>query len=192
MIMLEDLKNNMVIEEQILEKVLLFKPDMHKDERGYFFESFKESIFEENGYNIRFVQDNEAFSKYSGTLRGLHYQLRKPQGKLLHVVSGAIKDVVVDIRKGSPDFGKSIMINLNSASHNMIYIPEGFAHGYLILEDNTIIQYKCTNYYDSSSEYGVKWDDEDINIDWDISDPILSDKDKNFPKLKDQNNLPIY
>ena len=192
MIMLEDLKNNMVIEEQILEKVLLFKPDMHKDERGYFFESFKESIFEENGYNIRFVQDNEAFSKYSGTLRGLHYQLRKPQGKLLHVVSGAIKDVVVDIRKGSPDFGKSIMINLNSASHNMIYIPEGFAHGYLSLEDNTIIQYKCTNYYDSSSEYGVKWDDEDINIDWDISDPILSDKDKNFPKLKDQNNLPIY
>jgi|TARA_B110000263_G_scaffold40364_1_gene32085 dTDP-4-dehydrorhamnose 3,5-epimerase len=192
MIMLEDLKNNMVIEEQILEKVLLFKPDMHKDERGYFFESFKESIFEENGYNIRFVQDNEAFSKYSGTLRGLHYQLRKPQGKLLHVVSGAIKDVVVDIRKGSPDFGKSIMINLNSASHNMIYIPEGFAHGYLALEDNTIIQYKCTNYYDSSSEYGVKWDDEDINIDWDISDPILSDKDKNFPKLKDQNNLPIY
>ena len=192
MIMLEDLKNNMVIEEQILEKVLLFKPDMHKDERGYFFESFKESIFEENGYNIRFVQDNEAFSKYSGTLRGLHYQLRKPQGKLLHVVSGAIKDVVVDIRKGSPDFGKSIMINLNSASHNMIYIPEGFAHGYLALEDNTIIQYKCTNYYDSSSEYGVKWDDEDINIDWDISDPILSDKDKNFPKLKDQNNLPLY
>lgn len=192
MIMLEDLKNNMVIEEQILEKVLLFKPDMHKDERGYFFESFKESIFEENGYNIRFVQDNEAFSKYSGTLRGLHYQLRKPQGKLLHVVSGAIKDVVVDIRKGSPDFGKSIMINLNSASHNMIYVPEGFAHGYLALEDNTIIQYKCTNYYDSSSEYGVKWDDEDINIDWDISDPILSDKDKNFPKLKDQNNLPIY
>ena len=192
MIMLEDLKNNMVIEEQILEKVLLFKPDMHKDERGYFFESFKESIFEENGYNIRFVQDNEAFSKYSGTLRGLHYQLRKPQAKLLHVVSGAIKDVVVDIRKGSPDFGKSIMINLNSASHNMIYIPEGFAHGYLALEDNTIIQYKCTNYYDSSSEYGVKWDDEDINIDWDISDPILSDKDKNFPKLKDQNNLPIY
>ena len=192
MIMLEDLKNNMVIEEQILEKVLLFKPDMHKDERGYFFESFRESIFEENGYNIRFVQDNEAFSKYSGTLRGLHYQLRKPQGKLLHVVSGAIKDVVVDIRKGSPDFGKSIMINLNSASHNMIYIPEGFAHGYLSLEDNTIIQYKCTNYYDSSSEYGVKWDDEDIKIDWDISDPILSDKDKNFPKLKDQNNLPIY
>lgn len=190
--MLEDLKNNMVIEEQILEKVLLFKPDMHKDERGYFFESFKESIFEENGYNIRFVQDNEAFSKYSGTLRGLHYQLRKPQAKLLHVVSGAIKDVVVDIRKGSPNFGKSIMLNLNSASHNMIYIPEGFAHGYLALEDNTIIQYKCTNYYDSSSEYGVKWDDEDINIDWDISDPILSDKDKNFPKLKDQNNLPIY
>ena len=192
MIMLEDLKNNMVIEEQVLEKVLLFKPDMHKDERGYFFESFKESIFEENGYNIRFVQDNEAFSKYSGTLRGLHYQLRRPQGKLLHVVSGAIKDVVVDIRKGSPDFGKSIMINLNSASHNMIYIPEGFAHGYLVLEDNTIIQYKCTNYYDSSSEYGVKWDDEDINIDWDISDPILSDKDRNFPKLKDQNNLPKY
>ena len=111
---------------------------------------------------------------------------------MVNVVAGAITDVIVDIRTGSPDFGKSMTIKLDSSSHNMIYIPEGYAHGYLVLKDNTIVQYKCTNYYDPSSEYGVKWDDEDLNISWDISDPILSDKDKYLPKLKDQTNLPIY
>ncbi len=182
----------MIVERQILENVLLFKPNVIKDKRGYFFESFRDSFFEENGYNIKFVQDNEVFSRHPGIIRGLHYQLKKPQGKLLHVVSGAIKDVIVDVRKGSPNFGKSIILKLDSNSHNMLYISEGYAHGYLILEENTIIQYKCTNYYDPSSEYGIKWDDEDINISWDISDPIVSDKDKQLPRLKDQTNLPIY
>ena len=136
--------------------------------------------------------ENEVLSRHSGIIRGLHYQLENPQGKLVNVVAGAIIDVIVDIRTGSPDFGKSMTIKLDSSSHNMIYIPEGYAHGYLVLMENTIVQYKCTNYYDPSSEYGVKWDDEDLNISWDISDPILSDKDKYLPKLKDQTNLPIY
>ncbi len=182
----------MIIEHQILENVLLLKPNIFKDKRGYFFESFRESIFEENGYNIKFVQDNEVFSRHRNIIRGLHYQLEKPQGKLMQVITGAIADVVVDIRVGSPDFGKSIMIKLDGKTHNMIYVPEGFAHGYLVLEDNTIVHYKCTNYYDPSSEYGIKWNDQDINIPWDISSPIISDKDKILPKLKDQKNLPQY
>ena len=111
---------------------------------------------------------------------------------MVNVVAGAITDVIVDIRTGSPDFGKSIMINLDSAAHNMVYIPEGYAHGYLVLKEDTIVQYKCTNYYDPTSEYGIKWNDEDLNISWGIPDPIVSDKDDQLPKLKDQNNLPIY
>ena len=182
----------MIIEKQSLDNVLLLKPKVFKDKRGYFFESFRESVFKEKNFNIQFVQDNEVFSKNAGAIRGLHYQLDKPQGKLIHVVSGAITDVIVDIRLGSPDYGKSIKIRLDSDLHNMVYIPEGFAHGYLVLEENTIIQYKCTNYYDPSSEFGIRWDDKELNIFWNVTDPIISDKDKNLPQLKDQNNLPLY
>ena len=182
----------MIIEKQSLDNVLLLKPKVFKDKRGYFFESYRNSVFEENNFNIEFVQDNEVFSKNAGIIRGLHYQLGKPQGKLIHVVSGAITDVIVDIRLGSPDFGKSIKIRLDSDLHNMVYIPEGFAHGYLVLEESTTIQYKCTNYYNPTSEFGVRWDDKDLNISWDITDPIISDRDKNLPQLKEQNNLPLY
>ena len=182
----------MIIEKQDLDGVLVLKPRIFTDERGYFFESFRDSIFAENNLSIKFVQDNEVFSKKVGIIRGLHYQLNSPQGKLIHVLFGAINDVVVDLRLGSPDFGKSMIIRLDSNSHNMVYIPEGFAHGYVVLEENTIVQYKCTNYYDPSSEFGIRWDDEDINISWDIVSPILSDKDKKLPRLKDQKNLPLY
>ena len=182
----------MNIEKQSLDNVLLLKPKVFKDKRGYFFESYRDSVFKENNFNIEFVQDNETFSKNAGIIRGLHYQLGKPQGKLIHVVSGAIIDVIVDIRLGSPDFGKSIKIRLDSDLHNMVYIPEGFAHGYLVLEERTIIQYKCTNYYDPTSEFGIRWDDIDLNISWDVTDPIISDRDKNLPQLKEQNNLPLY
>tara|TARA_B100002052_G_scaffold275402_1_gene279260 strand:+ start:234 stop:782 length:549 start_codon:yes stop_codon:yes gene_type:complete len=180
----------LIIEKQELEGVFLLKPKIFNDYRGYFFESFKYSVFEEIGLKLEFVQDNEVYSSYSGIIRGLHYQLGKPQGKLVHVVKGAIKDVVIDIRIGSPDFGKSIMIYLDSQSHNMIYVPEGFAHGYLALEDDTIVQYKCTDYYDPNSEYGIVWDDKDLKINWDVSNPVLSEKDRNHPRLKNQNNLP--
>ena len=180
----------MIIERQILEEVLLLKPQIFEDDRGYFFESFKQNQFKDFGLDIKFVQDNEVYSCHAGIIRGLHYQLGKPQGKLVHVVAGAIKDVAVDIRTDSPDFGKSITINLDSKSHNMIFIPEGFAHGYLVIENNTIVHYKCTDYYDPTSEYGIFWNDKDLNIDWGISDPVLSKKDSALPKLKDQSNLP--
>ena len=183
----------MIIIKQKLEEVLLLKPKVFSDKRGYFFESFRNEIFQNNGYiNINFVQDNEVFSKYSGTIRGMHYQLQEPQGKLVHVVIGAINDVIVDVRLGSPTFGEHIMITLDSNSHNMVYIPEGFAHGYSVLKNNTIVQYKCTNYYNPNSEYGIKWNDEELNIMWNISKPIISERDNNLPYLKSQEYLPKY
>ncbi len=181
----------MIIERQILDEVLLLKPKVFEDDRGYFFESFKQNLFKDFGLDLKFVQDNEVYSCHAGILRGLHYQLANPQGKLVHVVSGAIRDVIVDVRANSPNFGRSIVINLDSNSHNMIFVPEGFAHGYLVLEQDTIVQYKCTNYYSPSSEYGILWNDKDLNINWGVVDPILSKKDSDHPKLKDQNNLPI-
>ena len=180
----------MIIERQILKDVLLFKPEIHDDGRGYFFESFKEEFFEKLGLNLNFVQDNLVYSNNAGIIRGLHYQLNKPQGKLVHVISGAIRDVAVDIRVNSPDFGKSIIINLDSQLHNMVFIPEGFAHGYLVIENDTIVQYKCTNYYDPTSEFGIVWSDEDLDIDWGVPNPVLSQRDSNLPKLKNQVNLP--
>ena len=182
----------MNIEKQILKDVLLLKPRVINDNRGYFFESFKKNLFEENGLNLNFVQDNQVSSKNQGTIRGLHYQLEKPQGKLVQVLSGSINDVAIDIRVGSPNFGKSMVVYLDSRLHNMVYIPEGFAHGYIALEDNTIVQYKCTNYYDPASEYGILWNDKDLNIDWGISNPILSNKDSKHPKLKEQKYLPAF
>ena len=182
----------MIIQRQALKDVLLFKPQIFKDDRGYFFESFKQNLFKNFGLGLKFVQDNEVYSSSAGILRGLHYQLGKPQGKLVHVITGAIKDVAVDIRTNSPNFGKSIIIDLDSKSHNMLFIPEGFAHGYLVKEKNTIVQYKCTNYYDPNSEFGILWNDKDLNIDWGVSDPVLSEKDSNLPKLKDQINLPLF
>ena len=148
--------------------------------------------FKDFGLDLKFVQDNEVYSGNAGILRGLHYQLEKPQGKLVHAVTGAIKDVIVDVRIGSPNYGKSITIDIDSKSHNMVYVPEGYAHGYLVLEKNTIVQYKCTDFYDPRSEYGIKWDDEELKINWGISKPILNEKDKNLPKLKNQKNLPVY
>ena len=180
----------MIIEQQALKDVLLLRPKTYNDDRGYFFESFKENFFEEVGLSFNFVQDNEVFSNDVGVLRGLHYQLENPQGKLVHVVSGAIRDVIVDIRVDSPNFGKSIIINIDSKSHNMVFIPEGFAHGYLVVQENTIVHYKCTNYYDPNSEFGILWNDKDLNIDWGVTNPLLSHKDSKLPKLKDQNNLP--
>ena len=179
----------MIFEEQVFEGVCLVKPDIHEDKRGYFFESFRQSIFFKK-ISKKFVQDNEAFSRYANVIRGLHYQIDDEQCKLVHVLSGAIMDVIVDLRKGSPSFGKSLSFNLDSKNHHMLLVPEGFAHGYLVLEKNTLVHYKCTNYYNSDKEFGIKWDDPDINIPWGITSPIVSDKDKCLSLLKDQTKLP--
>ena len=181
----------MIFEKQDLDEIYIITPELFKDERGYFFESFRHSEFF-NKLNKNFVQDNEVFSKESNIIRGLHYQIDRPQGKLIHVVSGAIRDIAVDIRVGSPNFGKYFIVKLTQENHKMLYIPEGFAHGYLVLEQNTIVHYKCTNYYDFELECGIRWNDPDINIDWGISDPVISKKDKMLPFLKTQTKLPRF
>ena len=179
----------MFFEEQKFQGVFLISPNVFYDDRGYFFESFKKHVLK-NKLNCEFVQDNEVFSSKANTIRGLHYQLDHPQAKLIHVVSGSIKDVIVDIRSNSSSFGESLMIKLSHKNHKMLFIPEGFAHGYLVLEKNTIVHYKCSDYYNASTEYGIKWNDSDLNIDWNVSSPILSEKDRGLPLLKDQTMLP--
>ena len=179
----------MVFEEQKLKGVFLISPDIFIDNRGYFFESFKEQDFKKK-LNCSFVQDNEVLSSKVNTIRGLHYQLENSQAKLIHVLSGAIKDVIVDIRTSSSTFGKSFSIDLDNKNHKMLFIPEGFAHGYLVLKKNTIVQYKCTDYYNPKSEFGIRWNDPDININWDVTNPILSEKDNGLPLMRDQKKLP--
>jgi len=186
---LEGLKFKMVFKEHSLKGVFIISPDIFHDERGYFLESFKEDVFKEK-LNCRFIQDNEVLSNNVNVIRGLHYQLINPQAKLIHVVSGSIKNVIVDIRTSSSTFGKSFSINLNDKNHMMLFVPEGFANGYLVLEKNTIIQYKCTNYYNPKSEYGIRWNDPDININWGSNSPIISKKDSKLPFFRDQKMLP--
>ena len=176
----------MVFEEQTLEGVYIVNPIIFYDDRGSFFESFKDNEFEKK-LNCKFVQDNEVYSEKVNTLRGLHYQIENPQAKLIHVVSGAIKDVIVDVRVNSRTFGESFSVDLNHKNHKMLFIPGGFAHGYLVLEKNTIVQYKCTDYYDPSDEGSILWNDPDLNISWPITTPILNDKDASADRLVDLN-----
>jgi dTDP-4-dehydrorhamnose 3,5-epimerase len=168
-----------------LQGLVLIQPDVFPDSRGYFFESFQEEKFRAFGIDARFVQDNESLSQ-KGVLRGLHFQ-RPPfaQGKLVRVVTGAVMDVAVDIRKGSPTYGQWVKAELSASNKLMMYIPEGFAHGFLVLEDNTIFQYKCTNYYNRESEGGIIWNDPDLNIDWGVDNPIVSEKDLRGVKLRE-------
>jgi dTDP-4-dehydrorhamnose 3,5-epimerase len=152
------------------------------DDRGYFFESFRKSTFESLGIRTDFVQDNESFS-VKGTLRGLHYQ-EEPfaQAKLVRVALGKVMDVAVDLRAGSPTYGRHHTVILDAKRHNLFMVPAGFAHGFLALEDS-VFSYKCTNYYDRASEGGVIWNDPDLNIDWQIDSPIVSEKDELLPSF---------
>lgn len=171
-----------------IEGVFIVEPQVFGDERGYFFESFNEERFRtETGLNVRFVQDNESKSK-RGVLRGLHFQ-KEPyaQAKLVRVVQGRVLDVAVDIRPESPTFGRYVMTELSGENHRQMYIPKGFAHGYVVLEDNTIFQYKCDEYYHPEAEGGIAWNDPQIGIDWRLpeSEIILSEKDKHRPTLNE-------
>ena len=181
----------MVFEEQVLKGVYIISPIIFYDKRGSFFESYKDKEFEKK-LNCKFVQDNEVFSEKVNTLRGLHYQIENAQAKLIHVISGAIKDVIVDVRENSKTFGESFLTNLNDKNHKMLFIPKGFAHGYLVLKPNTIVHYKCTDYYNPNSEYGIRWNDTELNIKWGVTNPVMSKKDSNLPFLKDQKILPKY
>lgn len=182
-----------VIQTDIPE-VVIVEPRVFGDHRGYFFESFSQKDFDSQVREVRFVQDNESKSCY-GVLRGLHFQ--KPpysQSKLVRVVKGAVLDVAVDIRKGSPTFGKHVAVELTEDNHRQLFIPRGFAHGFVVLTDEVIFQYKCDDFYAPQSEGAIAWDDPDMGIDWRIpaSDVILSDKDKAHPRLKDADWLFDY
>lgn len=190
LIMLDE-GTSMRIENTIINELKVITPTMHEDSRGYFFESYKLSLNTDNGLTTTFVQDNEVYSK-KGVLRGLHYQLNNPQGKLVRVVVGTILDVAVDIRDGSPTFGKYEMVELSAENKKMLYVPEGFAHGYLVTSSDSIVLYKCTNFYDPNDEYGIKWNDKTIGIDWNYSSPIISERDGKLPTLNNQTFLPKY
>lgn len=184
----------MKIIETAIEGVVIIEPRLFKDERGYFFESFSQREFEEKIRKISFVQDNESKSSY-GVLRGLHFQ--KPpyaQSKLVRVIKGAVLDVAVDIRKGSPTFGKHVAVELTEENHLQLFIPRGFAHGFSILSQEVIFQYKCDNFYAPQSEGALAWDDSDLNINWRIptNQIILSEKDKHHEKIKDASWLFDY
>ena len=181
----------MIVKNTTLDGVKIITPTVFEDERGYFFESYKTPIFKNNDLPINFVQDNEVKST-KGVLRGLHYQFNRPQGKLVRVVSGSILDVAVDIRKGSPTFGQSEIVHLSVENKKMLYIPKGFAHGYLVTSSESIVIYKCTDIYDPNDQFGIIWNDETIGLDWTYDSPILSEKDLMLPALNNQQFLPEY
>ncbi len=175
----------MTVEKTFIEGLLILKPKVFEDSRGYFFESFNQRLLEEVGIKESFVQDNQSLSQ-KGVLRGMHFQkIPHAQGKLVRVIKGAVLDVVVDIRKNSPTYGQHFSLELNETNKIMFWIPIGFAHGFLTLQDNTIFYYKCNNYYDKESEGLIAWNDKDININWNIENPLLSEKDKLGVALKD-------
>lgn len=172
-----------------LKDLVVLQPRVFADERGYFFESYSKAAFDKLGLNLNFVQDNQSLSS-KGVLRGLHFQNNPyAQGKLVRVITGAVYDVAVDIRKNSPTYGKWYGIELTEENKTMMYIPEGFAHGFVTLRDQTIFSYKCTNVYDKASEDCLLWSDSELAIDWKISNPILSEKDLLGKKFKDFESL---
>ncbi|MBK7105745.1 MAG: dTDP-4-dehydrorhamnose 3,5-epimerase [Ignavibacteriae bacterium] len=168
--------------------LFIVKPDIFKDDRGYFYESFSEKKYLELGINLKFVQDNISFSSY-GTIRGLHYQVGEfAQGKLCQVLFGKVLDVAVDIRFNSPTFGKSFGVELSQENKKQLWIPPGFAHGFSVLSETAIFSYKCTNYYSKEHERCIIYNDSSLKINWKIKNPIISDKDligSNFSEIKE-------
>jgi dTDP-4-dehydrorhamnose 3,5-epimerase len=168
-----------------IEGLLIIKPRVFEDERGYFFESYNREVFLRAGIDITFVQDNESKSR-KDVVRGMHLQSPPfEQGKLVRVMSGSVLDVAVDIRKNSPTFGKWAAIELSARNKLMYWIPPGFAHGFRTLEDETVFFYKCTNVYNREAETGFRWNDPDINIDWGIANPVISERDSRAPLFRD-------
>lgn len=181
----------MQVESTSHPEVLLIRPDVFEDARGFFMESFHARKYAEQGLPGHFVQDNHSRST-RGVLRGLHYQLNQPQGKLVRVVTGEVFDVAVDIRRGSPRFGQWAGVTLSEENRLQLYIPPGFAHGFCTLSEQSDFLYKCTDFYAPGDEHGIAWDDPDIGIDWPAVDYLLSDKDREFPRLAGSRFLPGY
>lgn len=179
--------------ETSLPGVIELRPRIYRDARGFFLETYHQAKVAELGITHNFVQDNQSCS-VKGTLRGLHYQLQRPQAKLCRVVAGEALDVAVDIRVSSPHFGRSAIVLLSAKEQNQIYIPGGFAHGFVALTDGVQFLYKCSDFFDPADEHGILWNDPGLNIPWDITHPIVSEKDSQFPKLEDvpRELLPRY
>ncbi len=183
----------MQISKTDLPDTLIIEPRIFPDDRGYFFETYHQERYSQYGVTDKFVQDNISFS-IKDTLRGLHYQYPHSQAKLVQVLSGEVFDVAVDIRIGSPAFGQWTGARLSSENKKQFYIPKGFAHAFCVLSDSAIFSYKCDDFYFPECEKGILWSDPDIGIKWPIDNPILSDKDSNYPCLKDipKEDLPDF
>lgn len=173
-------------EEKEIEGIIIFDTDVFRDERGYFMEYYNEKMFKQNVLeNFSFKQDNISLSK-KNVLRGLHFQAPPfEQGKLIQVLKGKVMDVAVDVRKGSKTYGKHLKIELSGKNHKQLWIPPGFAHGFLTLEDDTLFSYKCTNHYSKNHEMDLLWNDDNLNIDWGIENPVISEKDEKATKFED-------
>lgn len=165
-----------------LEGVLIIEPMVFEDNRGFFMETYNQNNYQKSGINRLFVQDNLSYS-VRGTLRGLHFQIKHPQAKLVQVIKGEIFDVAVDIRKGSPTFGKWTGIVLSAQNKRQIFIPEGFAHGFCVISETAYFLYKCSAFYAPDDEGGIIWSDPDIGIEWPVKAPVISEKDKHYPRL---------
>ncbi len=174
--------------------VILIEPKVFDDNRGFFLETFSCERYQKAGIPKPFIQDNHSYSK-KGTVRGLHYQLTQPQGKLVYCITGEIFDVAVDIRRGSPTFGQWAGAILSRENHRQLYVPEGFAHGFCVLSDTADVMYKCTDLYKPGDDYGIIWNDPEINIEWPVpaETAVLSEKDSQCPTLAeaDINTLPV-
>jgi dTDP-4-dehydrorhamnose 3,5-epimerase len=168
--------------KETLPGVIVIEPVVYRDSRGGFLESFHQEKYSRGGVDVIFVQDNHSFST-KNTLRGLHYQLKNPQAKLIYAVTGEIYDVAVDIRRGSPHFGKWMGVVLSSENRKQIYVPKGFAHGFCVLSETADVIYKCSDFYSPGDEYGVLWSDPSIGIHWPVENPLLSEKDGKNPEL---------
>ena len=176
-----------------LGEIILLEPQVFKDDRGFFLEIYHQARYGEIGISRTFVQENHSHSR-KGSIRGLHYQLKNPQGKLVYVVTGRIFDVVLDIRSGSPTFGSWYGTELTADNKHQIYIPQGFAHGFSVLSDKADVIYRSTDFYAPGDEYGVLWNDPDLEIDWGVENPILSPKDLDNPRLYQipLDRLPVF
>ena len=171
--------------------VIVVEPDVHRDQRGFFLETYHAEKYRAGGISDVFVQDNQSRSA-GGTLRGLHLQLGRPQGKLIRVIEGEIFDVAVDVRRGSPTFGKWVGVMLSADNFKQCYIPQGFAHGFAVTSSVAQVEYKCTDIYDAQTEVGIAWDDPAIGITWPVKSPVMSDRDKQHPRLADVPRLPQF
>jgi dTDP-4-dehydrorhamnose 3,5-epimerase len=172
---------------------VVLEPQVFGDARGFFYESYNEAKYRDAGIDRRFVQSNVSRSA-RGVLRGLHYQWPNPQGKLVSVLEGEVYDVAVDIRQGSPSYGQSVGVMLTADNHRHFWVPEGFAHGFCVLSEFAIFSYQCTALYDAKADASILWNDAELGIDWPLSEPLLSDKDRKAPLLKnvDAGRLPVF